>query len=1034
MSEEEGGFESTMRKIAEFEKKQTDAITKNTTEMSKMRETFQRISIGFGNVQQSNAMGIVSQQSYQKLVEQTKLLRDQLSALERVEKQFSKYNPKIDSGTGEERGTLSMIFKHLGERIGKAFEPITRILSPILKSVWNIGKSVWGGLKKAGLLPGVFAGIGIAVGAVIAKVIQSSPLLTAMMKMMNMGITLMLRPIGDFIGSVLRPMMIYFIKDVAVPFFQATKGLVKDGGKIGKGLLSFFIQPIETIGAAIVASLLKFPFFGSIADPTGHLKRSTDLMFSDPARVFREAKGIGEFKHTAGKGAGLFPSDTEWLNMGLKMPETRESQLEFYREQGMTEKQIEAKGRPASAAWIIEQRKEDPTMSEHYTTSAWKKLAKYREDIFKRFGTTEPFGNKNNPMGQVATINPGDVTTAGGGGEDLFKQFWDWLQTLGNSGDTASDSLDETTNSLDDFGVAWGDFIDYIGSGWDNFGKDIETWKTDIGQAWDKWVEQVSKDTKSWTEGASQSIAEGWEWITNFGKVNEAFADTGEDSKEANKTWIDSIWDWIESIKIGIFGTRVAVDGFADTIVTAGDKITTAADVATGGIFQGSGHGRPLAAGTGENPWNPIDAVIGAVTGKPSSVFSGVFGEPTTGGGLYSKPDDVGHSNLLGAFSDTRFESSPGKFVDIYSKGEKVDPNSAEGKTIQGIYQKQHDTKIANDKQQALMATVKKEVTSADAGKAYILAGGGEKGLAAVEMAKKEGLSMVHYADIVKLADALGLKDHPMIKTAREGLKAKIAMAKKIMAQRVAAGQTPSIQGDMLDLFPDAEDSEFGWSDERLAVQEAGYQETYAQLGSIGMIPAGMSLEGYQASLGIPGQYAQALGGFTTAATGWSGSSQKARTGGRGTTGGGQGAARSSRGTGKSSTGGSASKGTGGGKTGGGTGRRGSSGAGSGSSGGGTASGSKGTGKKGSAGKGRKGSQYGGIIDEPIIGVGIHTGEEYIFGESGRERITPIGTGDEYAGDIIINIGNISKEADYNKLKPLIQRWILEASARRGTV
>jgi hypothetical protein len=50
--------------------------------------------------------------------------------------------------------------------------------------------------------------------------------------------------------------------------------------------------------------------------------------------------------------------------------------------------------------------------------------------------------------------------------------------------------------------------------------------------------------------------------------------------------------------------------------------------------------------------------------------------------------------------------------------------------------------------------------------------------------------------------------------------------------------------------------------------------------------------------------------------------------------------------------------------------------------------------------------------------------------------ITPISAGDGGfgGGDIIINIGNITKEADYMKLKPLIQRWILEASARRGTV
>ena len=33
-----------------------------------------------------------------------------------------------------------------------------------------------------------------------------------------------------------------------------------------------------------------------------------------------------------------------------------------------------------------------------------------------------------------------------------------------------------------------------------------------------------------------------------------------------------------------------------------------------------------------------------------------------------------------------------------------------------------------------------------------------------------------------------------------------------------------------------------------------------------------------------------------------------------------------------------------------------------------------------------------------------------------------------------VYIGNIAQEADYNKLKPLIQRWILEAASRRGSV
>jgi hypothetical protein len=814
---------------------------------------------------------------------------------------------------------------------------------------------------------------------------------------------------------------------------------VNDGGKIGKGLLAFFIQPIESIGAAIVMSLSKFPFF---KEATGGTVQAAELMFQDPARMFRKNQGIGEF--STGKG-GLMPSTQEWQHM-----------LQGTKVQGLGADNDVFGGSGSDIDWLMKEMESNPTMAEHYTTSRWKKLAKRREGLFAATGTTggfagsdtteknwwetagenwesnqsqtpladdplfgetgiftqwgrdwdnwwESWGNKNPG---TATINAEDLTTMGGGYDNLLQDFWNWLTGANDAGEDNTTTVENNTNVLEDWGNAWDDFTTSIDAGAKDWGRQISKWADEQGQAFGDWTKQVEKDTQSWLEWAGGGIEQAWEWITNFGKVNEAFADTGEESKEANKSWIDSIWDWIESIKIGIFGTRTAVDGFADTIVTAGDKITTAADVATGGIFQGSGHGRDTPAGTSQNPWNPIDAVIGAATGQPSNVFSGVFGEPTTSGGLYGTPkaDDTGHSNQLGAYSD-RFESSPGKFNDIYSKGEKVDPNSPEGKTIQGIYQKQHDAKIANDKQQAIMATVKKEVTTADAGKAYILAGGGEAGLAAVEMAKAEGLSMTDYGDIVKMSDALGLKDHPMIKTAREGLASQKAMAEKIMAQRIAAGQTPSIQGDMLGLFPNVEDSEVGWSDEAIAAiggvsssVKAAQQKlsdafgitTYNVDGSVSTTPSDDSSDDSSDSDDSSGSGG---GGWVNPAA-----IPYSQPGGVGVTPSSNNSSNNSRSDGGNP--GAAAR---------------------------AAGYSRGN---------RRHSQYGGIITEPIVGVGIRTGQEYTFGEGGSERITPIDAGESIGGggDIVINIGNITKEADYMKLKPLIQRWILEASSRRGTV
>jgi len=77
----------------------------------------------------------------------------------------------------------------------------------------------------------------------------------------------------------------------------------------------------------------------------------------------------------------------------------------------------------------------------------------------------------------------------------------------------------------------------------------------------------------------------------------------------------------------------------------------------------------------------------------------------------------------------------------------------------------------------------------------------------------------------------------------------------------------------------------------------------------------------------------------------------------------------------------------------------------------------------------------GGLITEPVFGIGA-SGQRYAFAENGAERIMPVGQSNNGGINHIlnINIGNVSKEADFEKLKPHIQRWILEANSRRGMI
>ena len=98
-------------------------------------------------------------------------------------------------------------------------------------------KKFWGGAKKADKAGGSKLGIGkmlglggvSIVGALVGKMISSSPLLQAIFKIMSTSMTLIMRPIGDFFGAFLRPMSIYFLKEVAIQFFQQGKGWKKMG-------------------------------------------------------------------------------------------------------------------------------------------------------------------------------------------------------------------------------------------------------------------------------------------------------------------------------------------------------------------------------------------------------------------------------------------------------------------------------------------------------------------------------------------------------------------------------------------------------------------------------------------------------------------------------------------------------------------------------------------------------------------------------------------------------------------------------------
>ena len=128
-----------------------------------------------------------------------------------------------------------------------------------------------------------FAVGGSIIGMLGKKLFDSSPLLKTMMSLLNTSVMLILRPIGDFFGAMLRPIMLFFLKNIAIPWFKQGKSLMDFGASTGKRILGFLLKPVETISAGIWASfgglfdwisgilsevkILGQPIFGNIANP-----------------------------------------------------------------------------------------------------------------------------------------------------------------------------------------------------------------------------------------------------------------------------------------------------------------------------------------------------------------------------------------------------------------------------------------------------------------------------------------------------------------------------------------------------------------------------------------------------------------------------------------------------------------------------------------------------------------------------------------------------------------------------------------------
>ena len=840
----------------------------------------------------------------------------------------------------------------LGQKIGAGISKIWSKTGGKLASVSD---------KMPGMAKGLLGATALAsIGGLIAKVIQASPLLKAMMQIMNTAFTLILRPIGDFFGAFFRPLFIYFLKEVAIPFFKAGKGWMKEGEKWGKVALGFFIDPVMAIysgamkaisqGWGALKGLFGFEATPAWVDPATGLAAAggpleeVELFQSDPAAWLRQKHGIED--KTTGTGGQPKPEETIWDKM-------------------------------------------------------WGGIGGIGGGLL---------GLLAGIFGQIDW--DGIWATLTGGFDQVY-------QALQNGYDWLVNGLDGVSRGLQLGGEWLSRSFSSIATGLSSSLTNLSNWLSRAGLQLQQSVLALSQNLLA----ALLGVFDGFRTIGDqlgqaLGSVSAGIQGAGTIIWDGLSSVGETIWNGITGLgqtittglgglgtefKIGEIDIGGALGNLGKMLEDAGINIMAAVNIATGGLLGDldTSSKRPTRTFSGNDAvqTGPGTYTLGGQTHYGNA--ADLAGKTVT----VSQPATYDKANLrtLGDPTGQKFEGPTGAMMDIYKTvgGEKVkiDPTSPEGIRIQQGYQRQLENQAANEAQTAQFTKVKN--MDSEQAKAYVLAGGGEKGIKAAEYTKQHGLNLSTYEGLAALG-ATGV-DHSMI-----------TQAESVVGQRnmmAAASQAMSANTS----------------------SAAGYGG--------GSISASVGQ-----SLGHGGSWGMTGGGTTTSIGGGmnsvSGSSPSGNTG----VGGGAGAARSSRGgsSGGGSSSGSSSGGSssGGGGAGGGSGASGSRGSRGGSKSGASGKGgsSGGSGSKGGAGRSRssrgKGKQFGGIIDEPILGIGLHSGDEWAFGESGNELVTPMSDleGGKPINVLNIHIGNITKEADYLKLKPLIQRWMLEASSRRGSV
>ena len=149
----------------------------------------------------------------------------------------------------DEAKDLDKEFENAGAVSGLRAKPEQTFLGKLDKTIDKAfgGNSKWNKMFGGhGRTAALGAGLG-AVGGGLAlgkQIIDSSPLLQQMLKLLQFGIMLILKPIGDFFGMIMRPVMVTLLRKFIIPYYQKFQPMMM---QMGRDIGNFVVDVINLI-------------------------------------------------------------------------------------------------------------------------------------------------------------------------------------------------------------------------------------------------------------------------------------------------------------------------------------------------------------------------------------------------------------------------------------------------------------------------------------------------------------------------------------------------------------------------------------------------------------------------------------------------------------------------------------------------------------------------------------------------------------------------------------------------------------------